>query len=102
MILNGHPGVKYGVPLPVLARSAFGIRGSVIPSLLRGLVACGWFGIQTWVGAQSIHKVSVQRKNSKSISKRKDARERGGAGITSENLKESTFFSLYFIHIKSK
>ena len=55
MVLNGHPGCKYGLPFPVLARASFGIRGSVIPSLLRALVACGWFSIQTWIGATSIH-----------------------------------------------
>ena len=55
MVLNAHAGTKYGVPFPVLARSAFGVRGASIPSLLRALVACGWFGIQTWVGAGAIH-----------------------------------------------
>jgi len=54
MILNGHPGTKYGVPFPVLARASFGINGAHIPSLLRALVACGWFGIQTWVGGAAI------------------------------------------------
>jgi NCS1 family nucleobase:cation symporter-1 len=55
MILNGHPGTKYGVPFPVLARAAFGINGAHVPSLLRALVACGWFGIQTWVGGAAIY-----------------------------------------------
>lgn len=55
MILNGHPGTKYGVPFPVLARASFGIHGAHIPSLLRALVACGWFGIQTWVGGSAIY-----------------------------------------------
>ncbi|HLT39224.1 MAG TPA: cytosine permease, partial [Enhygromyxa sp.] len=54
MILNGHPGTKYGVPFPVLARASFGINGAHVPSLLRALVACGWFGIQTWVGGSAI------------------------------------------------
>ncbi|KAK3288523.1 hypothetical protein CYMTET_4008 [Cymbomonas tetramitiformis] len=54
MILNGHPGTKYGVPFPVLARAAFGIHGSNIPSMMRALVACGWFGIQTWIGGEAI------------------------------------------------
>lgn len=57
MVLNGHPGTKYGVPFPVLARSAFGIKGAHIPSLLRALVACGWFGIQTWVGGEAIYEL---------------------------------------------
>ena len=55
MILNGHPGTKYGVPFPVLARASFGINGAHVPSLLRALVACGWFGIQTWVGGAAIY-----------------------------------------------
>jgi NCS1 family nucleobase:cation symporter-1 len=57
MILNGHPGTKYGIPFPVLARASFGIRGAHIPSLLRALVACGWFGIQTWVGGAAIYQL---------------------------------------------
>jgi NCS1 family nucleobase:cation symporter-1 len=57
MILNGHPGTKYGVPFPVLARASFGINGAHIPSLLRALVACGWFGIQTWFGGFAIYQL---------------------------------------------
>ena len=57
MILNGHPGTKYGVPFPVLARASFGIHGAHIPSLLRALVACGWFGIQTWIGGFAIFQL---------------------------------------------
>jgi len=55
MILNGHAGVKYGIPFPVLARSSFGIKGSNIPALLRALVACGWFGIQSWIGGSALY-----------------------------------------------
>jgi len=57
MVLNGHPGTKYGVPFPVLARASFGIFGANIPSLIRGLVACGWFGINTWVGGSAIYQL---------------------------------------------
>ena len=57
MVLNGHAGTKYGVPFPVLARASFGIQGAHIPSLLRGLVACGWFGIQTWFGGFAIYQL---------------------------------------------
>ncbi|MFT5685400.1 MAG: NCS1 family nucleobase:cation symporter-1 [Myxococcota bacterium] len=57
MILNGHAGTKYGVPFPVLARASFGINGAHIPSLLRALVACGWFGIQTWFGGFAIYQL---------------------------------------------
>jgi len=55
MVLNGHPGTKYGIPFPVLARASFGVWGANIPSMMRGLVACGWFGIQTWIGGQAIY-----------------------------------------------
>lgn len=52
MLLNGHAGTKYGVPFPVLSRASFGIVGAHVPSVLGGLVACGWFGIQTWIGME--------------------------------------------------
>lgn len=55
LILNAHAGAKYGIPFPVLARASFGTLGANIPALLRALVACGWFGIQTWIGGQAIH-----------------------------------------------
>ena len=55
MILIAHPGTRYGIPFPVLARSSFGIYGSNVPAILRALVACGWFGIQTWIGGQAIY-----------------------------------------------
>jgi NCS1 family nucleobase:cation symporter-1 len=58
MVLNGHPGTKYGIPFPVLARASFGIHGAHIPSILRALVACGWFGINTWFGGVSIYHLS--------------------------------------------
>ena len=54
MLINGHAGTRYGIPFPVYARAAFGVRGAHIPSLLRAAVACGWFGIQTWVGGLAI------------------------------------------------
>lgn len=57
MVLNGHPGTKYGVPFPVLARASFGVLGANVPSLIRGLVACGWFGINTWVGGSAIYQL---------------------------------------------
>ncbi len=55
MILNAHAGTKYGIPFPVFVRASFGVRGANIPAVLRALVACGWFGIQTWIGGQAIH-----------------------------------------------
>lgn len=55
MILNAHAGAKYGIPFPVFVRASFGLRGANLPALLRAFVACGWFGIQCWIGGQSIH-----------------------------------------------
>lgn len=57
MILNGHAGAKYGIPFPVLARASFGTRGANIPAMLRAIVACGWFGIQTWIGGSSLYNL---------------------------------------------
>ena len=54
MILNAHSGTKYGVSFPVLCRAAFGVRGANVPAMLRAIVACGWFGIQTWIGALAL------------------------------------------------
>lgn len=59
MILNAHVGTKYGIPLPVFLRLNFGIDGAVLAALLRGLVACGWFGIQTWIGGAAIYQMLV-------------------------------------------
>jgi NCS1 family nucleobase:cation symporter-1 len=57
MVLNAHAGTRYGIPFPVYCRAAFGVRGANAPALLRALVACGWFGIQTWIGGWAIYKV---------------------------------------------
>src|SRR6202789_924915 len=54
MLLNAHAGAKYGIPFPVLVRASFGVRGANVPAVLRALVACGWFGIQSWIGGQAI------------------------------------------------
>src|SRR2546422_6627333 len=59
MVLNAHAGTRYGIPFPVLARASFGTLGSNIPALLRAIVACGWFGIQTWIGGQAINAMLV-------------------------------------------
>src|SRR3979490_2686504 len=55
MLLNSYPGARYGVPFPVLARASFGVLGANIAAVLRALVACGWFGIQTWIGGETIN-----------------------------------------------
>jgi len=57
MILNAHAGTKYGIPFPVYCRPAFGPLGANVPAMLRALVACGWFGIQTWIGGEAIFKI---------------------------------------------
>ncbi len=57
MVLNAHAGTKYGIPFPILCRASFGTRGANLPALLRALVACGWFGIQTWIGGSAIYKI---------------------------------------------
>ena len=59
MILNAHAGTRYGIPFPVYCRAAFGTTGANIPAILRALVACGWFGIQTWIGGEAIYKICV-------------------------------------------
>jgi nucleobase:cation symporter-1, NCS1 family len=55
MALNAHAGTRYGIPFPVYCRAAFGLRGANVPALMRALVACGWFGIQTWIGGMALH-----------------------------------------------
>ncbi|MDB5231523.1 MAG: nucleoside transporter family [Chitinophagaceae bacterium] len=57
MILNGHAGAKYGIPFPVFARASFGTKGANIPAMLRAIVACGWFGIQTWIGGFALYQM---------------------------------------------
>ncbi len=59
MALSGHAGTKYGIPFPVYARASFGIQGAHIPALLRAIVACGWFGIQTWIGGTAIYTIML-------------------------------------------
>ena len=57
MLLNAHAGTKYGIPFPVYCRASFGTWGANIPALLRAFVACGWFGIQSWIGGEAIHQI---------------------------------------------
>ncbi|MFC5290263.1 NCS1 family nucleobase:cation symporter-1 [Actinokineospora guangxiensis] len=58
MLLNSHAGTKYGIPFPVFARAFYGIRGANVPALLRAFIACGWFGIQTWIGGAGVHVIA--------------------------------------------
>ena len=55
MLLNAHAGAKYGIPFPVFARASFGVLGANVPAVLRALVACGWFGINAWIGGAAIN-----------------------------------------------
>src|SRR3979411_1722218 len=55
MLLNSHPGARYVVPFPVVARASLGVLGANVAAVLRALVACGWFGIQTWIGGEAIN-----------------------------------------------
>ena len=59
MVLNAHAGTRYGLPFPVLLRASFGTRGANIPAMMRALVACGWFGIQTWIGGSAIYTLQA-------------------------------------------
>ncbi len=58
MLLNAHAGARYGIPFPVFVRASFGVIGANVPAVLRALVACGWFGIQTWIGGQAIYAMT--------------------------------------------
>ncbi|HUC86685.1 MAG TPA: cytosine permease, partial [Candidatus Acidoferrales bacterium] len=57
MLLNAHAGTRYGIPFPVYCRAAFGTKGANVPAVLRALVACGWFGIQTWIGGEAMYQI---------------------------------------------
>ena len=59
MLLNAHAGARYGIPFPVFARASFGVLGANVPAILRALVACGWFGIQTWIGGEAINAMII-------------------------------------------
>ncbi len=67
MILNAHAGTKYGIPFPVYCRVSFGTYGANVPALLRAFVACGWFGIQTWIGGEAIYKIALVLMNKQSM-----------------------------------
>lgn len=57
MLLNSHAGTRYGIPFPIFARAFYGVRGANLAALLRAFIACGWFGIQTWIGGQAIYVI---------------------------------------------
>jgi len=74
MLLNAHAGAKYGIPFPVFVRASFGTLGANIPAMLRALVACGWFGIQSWLGGQAIAAINVSTHSTRTT--RNELRER--------------------------
>ncbi|MGM0981939.1 MAG: NCS1 family nucleobase:cation symporter-1 [Pseudomonadota bacterium] len=57
MLLLGHAGTKHGIPFPVLLRASFGTSGAKLAAMMRGVVGCGWFGIQTWIGGSAIYAI---------------------------------------------
>jgi nucleobase:cation symporter-1, NCS1 family len=59
LALNARAGTAYGIPFPVLLRSSFGVYGSNIPAMMRAVVACGWFGIQTWIGGSAMYSLGA-------------------------------------------
>src|SRR6266480_299547 len=59
MVLNAHAGTKYGIPFPVYCRASFGTMGANVPALLRAFVACGWFGIQAWIGGAALFQLAA-------------------------------------------
>src|SRR3712207_533937 len=66
MVLNAHAGTRYGIPFPVFCRASFGTLGANVPALLRAFVACGWFGIQTWIGGAAVYRKSTRLNSSHS------------------------------------
>jgi NCS1 family nucleobase:cation symporter-1 len=59
ILANSHPGTKFGIPFPVFARAAYGVYGANLPAVMRALVACGWFGINAWIGGQAVNTLFV-------------------------------------------
>jgi nucleobase:cation symporter-1, NCS1 family len=92
MSLNAHAGTRYGIPFPVYCRAAFGIRGANVPALLRALVACGWFGIQTWIGGMALHTLLVAW-----FPDWKNAAKLAGLDITVPQL--ACFLAFWFINV---
>jgi len=56
ILANSHPGTRYGIPFPVFARAAYGVFGANVPAMMRAIVACGWFGIQCWIGGHALYR----------------------------------------------
>ncbi len=59
MVLNGFAGTRYGIPFPVFCRASFGVAGANLPAMVRAVIACGWFGIQTWIGGTAVLAIAV-------------------------------------------
>ncbi|WP_409275092.1 NCS1 family transporter [Neobacillus sp. SCS-31] len=56
--LNDRPGYKLGIPYVVQLRMSFGTKGTVISSLLRGVPAIVWYGIQSWIGGTALNEIA--------------------------------------------
>jgi NCS1 family nucleobase:cation symporter-1 len=92
MSLNAHAGTRYGIPFPVYCRAAFGLRGANVPALMRALVACGWFGIQTWIGGMALHTLFAAW-----FPQWKAAPKLAGLGITAPQL--GCFLAFWFVNV---
>jgi NCS1 family nucleobase:cation symporter-1 len=92
MVLNAHAGTRYGIPFPVYCRAAFGVRGANVPAIMRALVACGWFGIQTWIGGMAIFTLLAVW-----LPSWKDAQPIAGLGITAPQL--GCFLAFWLLNV---
>lgn len=92
MIANAHAGTRYGIPFPVYCRASFGILGANVPALMRALVACGWFGIQCWIGGSALHTLLGEMFSSWQSQPKID-----GLGITASQL--GCFLAFWLLNI---
>jgi NCS1 family nucleobase:cation symporter-1 len=92
MALNAHAGTRYGIPFPVYCRAAFGLRGANVPAIMRALVACGWFGIQTWIGGTALHTMIAAW-----LPEWKAAPKLAGLGITATEF--GCFLAFWFLNV---
>jgi NCS1 family nucleobase:cation symporter-1 len=100
IVLNAHAGTKYGIPFPVFARASFGVLGANVAALLRALVACGWFGIQTWLGGLALWQLLVAISPSTGVMLSSEAMKGSFLGIHPGELLGFAVFwliNLYFI-----
>ncbi len=58
--LVAKPSQKTGVPYPVINRAIFGVKGANIPAIIRGLIAVAWYGVQTYLAAESLNIIFLK------------------------------------------